>query len=171
MIGEVYNGSNRNIHWVSVPTNFFDATGGLITVANGYTWFDYHIRPNEKTCFYVMIPPPAGWTRYEFEIPHFSSSDDPRPLLTVFNDSGAVSGSTSYRIIGQVRNDDTARVNSVRIVATLYNNSDVPIGCGMTGVSSTNLDPGQTSSFILSYYGRSWDDVQAYHLQHDGDPQ
>lgn len=170
LIGEVYNGSTSNIYGVRVTANFYDASGGLVGTENGSVWLNY-IRPGEKTCFQVFLLEPANWTRYEFERPSFYSSNSPRPMLTIFNDSGTVTGSLDYHILGQVRNDDTVRVNSVKVVGTLYNDIDVPLGCWFDYVGSNDLDPGQVSSFDIGYYGRSWSDVQVYHLQAEGTPQ
>jgi hypothetical protein len=167
VIGEVFNGGNRNIHNVRVSANFFDDAGGLVGTDTASTWLNY-LRPGEKTCFQIFIAEPAGWTRYEFEPPTFLLSDVPRPAITVFNDSGGSTSATTYRIIGQARNDDTRTIDSVQIVGTLYDAADVPLGCWFGYVNSTNLAPGQTSAFDITYTGRNWNDVAAYHLQADG---
>lgn len=170
VIGEVYNGGPQNITSVKVTANFFDSNNSLVGTASDYLSLNA-IRPSEKSCFSIFLQEPANWTRYEFESPTFYTNTTQRPVLTIFNDSGSVIGTSSYQIIGQVRNDDTRTVNFVKVVSTLYNANNVPLGCGMSYVSSTNLIPVQASSFNTYYYGRAWDDVTIYHLQAEGSPQ
>lgn len=170
MIGEVYNGSDRTVDVAPIAINFFDANGGLVDTTTGLVWLNY-IAAGEKSCFIAVLQQPANWSYYEFEPPRASVTNAYLPALTVFNDSGTVTGASSYKIIGQVRNDDSMRVNSVKVVGTLYNDSNVPLGCWIGYVGSSDLEPGQVSSFNISYSGRSWSDIQVYHLQPDGYPQ
>ena len=118
------------------------------------------------------MPKPTGWSYYTFEAPTYSTDGSLLPNLTVLNDSGSYNSTFGwYKIIGQVRNDHGTRVEYVSPVGTVYNASGVVVGCDFTYVNSTHLDPGQTSSFEMTFTGRDYVDVTSYRLQIDGDPQ
>lgn len=171
LIGEVQNNGAQNARSIRVTANFFNATGGLVGTSSTYVNLDY-LRPGDKTCFEIFDRDPTGWTNYQFETPTFTFSAPPRPSIVIFNDSGSVTPYSTYTIIGQARNDNAFRINSVEIVGTIYNGANVPVGCDGGNVNSTNLDPGQVSSFSLGgFYGRDFSDVTHYRLQADGDPQ
>ena len=94
--------------------------------------------------------------------------------MTVYNDNGTYNPDDgSYRILGFVRNDNDVRVRYVRPIATLYNASGTVVECSYTYVNSTHLDPGQSSSFELTFSGwyRDYADVASYRIQVDGNPQ
>ena len=54
---------------------------------------------------------------------------------------------------------------------TVYNSSGVPVGCNYAAVNSTDLEPGQISSFDIKYlsYYRDYIDVTNYKLRVAGD--
>ena len=54
---------------------------------------------------------------------------------------------TVIEIIGQVRNNGNLRSNDVSVSGTLYNIHNEPVGCELSVVASTDLNPGQVSSF------------------------
>jgi len=70
-----------------------------------------------------------------------------------------------------VRNDHGTRVDFVSPVGTVYNAAGKVVGCDFTYVNSTDLDPGQSSSFEMTFLGRDYSDVTSYQLQVDGNPQ
>jgi hypothetical protein len=116
-----------------------------------------------------LIPEPSGWSYYEFEAPTYDTDGQPLPNLTVFNDSGSYDPTFNwYKIIGQVRNDEVVLVTYVSPVGTIYTSSGTVVGCDFTYVNSTDLNPGQTSSFEMTFYTRDYSDVTSYRLQVDG---
>jgi len=74
-----------------------------------------------------------------------------------------------YEIIGLVRNDSDRLVQFVSPVATLYDASGMARDCDFTYVNSTDLDPGQSSSFDMLSTGRDFSDITSYRIQVDGD--
>lgn len=171
IVGEVRNNTSDHIHLVRITGNIFNASGQILDTDFTYMWLD-NLPPGDKTCFELSVPEPDGWAYYEFEPPTYWSDGDPHPNLTIFNDSGAYDPTFGwYEIIGQVRNDHGTRVESVQPVGTLYNASNGVIGCDLTYVNSNDLDPGQVSSFELTFIGREYTDVAYYRLQVDGNAQ
>lgn len=119
-----------------------------------------------------MITPPPDWSYYELERPSFYINNDPETSLTVFNDSGNFDPpSHTYAVIGQVRNDGASRVESVEVASTLFDDNDIVVGCAGSYVNSTDLDPGQTSSFRIPSYGDHFANIARYHVAADGRPQ
>lgn len=170
IVGEVENGSQQTLSSIRITANLFNNSGGLIDTRSSYVRLD-HTRPGQTNCFDILVlTPPADFAYYEFERPTFYTNNDAIPSLTIFNDSGTYSGQT-YTVLGQVRNDGSARVNSVEVVSTLFDENDTVIGCAGTYVSSTDLDPGQTSSFRITNYGTHFANVARYHVVTDGDVQ
>lgn len=155
-----------------VTANFFNSNGGLVYTSSGYVYLN-HTQPSQINCFDItLFSPPANWSYYELERPtyHVSSSSD--VVLTIFNDSGQYDPPTlTYTVIGQVRNDGPTHVRNVEAVATLFDENNVVMGCQMQRVNSDDLDPGQTSSFMVTGYGTHFSNVARYHVATDGDPQ
>jgi hypothetical protein len=169
IIGEVRNTIGGSIELVRIAANIFDSHGKLVATDHSYAYLD-PLPNNTSTCFDVLLKAPADIGSIQFERPTYYPSSTLPALLSITNDSGAYDPNLhSYKIIGQVTNNDLAQVKFVRVTATLYNASGQAIGCNFTYVSSTDLDPGQTSSFSLSTYGRDYNDVASYKLQVQGD--
>ena len=171
VVGEVQNNSANHLCSVKIIANFFNSGGHLVDTDIGYITLD-NLPAGEKTCFHILLDEPIGWSYYEFETPIYNADGEPLPNLTVFNDSGSYNPTFGwYTILGLVRNDHGTRVEYVSPVGTVYNASGVVIGCNYTYVNSTHLDPGQTSSFDMTFSGRDYADVTSYQLQVDGNPQ
>jgi hypothetical protein len=132
--------------------------------------YSKNLPAGDRTCFEIIIPSPApGWTSYEFEPPTFRIDGHPFPLLTPLNVSATyIPASGNYEILGEVRNDHGSLVENVRPVGTLYDLSNLVVGCAHTQVNTIDLDPGQTSAFKIVYEDRDYQDVAGYRLQVDG---
>lgn len=170
VVGEVQNNGQIGTSSNRVIANLFDGEGQLVDTSIDYVWED--ILPGDKTCFSLSFSDWAGWSYYQFETPTYNStSNEHLENMTVYDDYGTYSPSDgSYSILGFVRNDNDFRVESVGVTATPYNASGTVVGCGYTYVSSTDLDPGQSSSFEMRFsgYNRDYADVAAYRVQVDG---
>lgn len=170
IVGEVHNGTNNYLRYVKISVNIFNSSGQLLDTAYSYTTLDI-ISPGDKTCFEIIIlDEPLGWSYYSFEQPDYWNDGEPLPNLYIFNDSGSYDSTYGwYSIIGQVRNNDDFRVEFVSPVGTLYNSTGTVLDCGFAYVNSTHLDPGQTSSFDMTFVSLDdYADVTLYRLQVDG---
>jgi len=169
--GEVQNDGEVGLDSVRVTANLFD-NGGLIDTDTDYVELNV-LPPNDRTCFAAALyDDVTGWSHYEFETPTYSStSNEWLQNMTVYGDSGTRIDD-SYRIVGFIRNDNDFQVKYVQPIATLYNASNIVIGCEYTTVSSTDLDPGQSSSFEFDFGFWNWsgEDVALYRIQVDGYP-
>ncbi len=171
VLGEIQNNTSHNLELIKITANFFNGSNQLIDIDFTYTKLD-NLPIGDKTCFEISLPEPSGWSYYEFEVPTYWTTGEPLPNMTLLNVLGQIEPTFHwYEILGQVRNDHGVKVTYVQPVGTLYNTSGQVIGCGYTFVSSTDLDPGQTSSFKMTFSSRNYDDVTNYRLQVDGNPQ
>jgi hypothetical protein len=168
IVGEVQNSTGNHLRFVRVTGNVFDAGGRLLDTGFTYIFAD-NLPAGERACFRLSMPAPNGWTHYEFEAPTYRTDGVPLPNLSILNDSGSYNPTFGwYEIIGQIRNDQATRVEYVSPIAAVYNASGNIVGCDFAFVSSTHLDPGQTSSFKITLSGRDYADVTSYRLQADG---
>jgi hypothetical protein len=171
IVGEVMNNSSNILRYVEIIVDVFNSNGQLVATDFTFTYLS-NIPPWTRTCFDVSLQQPANWSYYQFEAPQYWNDGQPLPNLTVYGTSGSYNPTFGwYEIIGMVRNDGGVRVNYVSPIGTLYNVSGIVIGCDFTFVSSTDLLPGQSSSFDMTFLGRNYNDVASYSVQVDGDPQ
>lgn len=168
VVGEVYNNTPYYIKSFKITVNFFN---GSQLVATDYRYVHLaNLHPYEKTCFEVSeTDPPDVWTHYAFEPVGYHTGGTPRPNLVVSTHSGGRSGTDSYQILGFVRNDGAVQVQSASALATLYDSGGKVLGCEFSDVSSTNLEPGQASSFDIRVFPSDPSLVATYSLQTDGD--
>jgi hypothetical protein len=171
IVGEVQNIGELSVRGVNVVANLFNNSDQLIDTGKDTAELSV-LPPGEKTCFMIGLSEFEGWSYYEFETPtYYSANDNQLQNLTVYNDNGTYDPDDgSYRILGFVRNDNNIRIEYVQPIATLYDASGTVVGCSYTYVNSTHLNPGQSSSFELTfsaYYG-DYADVASYRIQVDG---
>lgn len=168
VLGEVLNNSSYDLSFVKITANFYNASGQLLDNNYAYTYLD-DLPAWESTCFQVSVPVPSGWAYYQFEAPTFFTDGQPFPNLTILNDSGAYDSNYGwYDITGDVRNNEGVIVKSVSPVGTLYDKFGNVVGCDFILADSSDLAPGEISSFDITFFGRDYGDVTSYRLQVDG---
>ncbi len=173
VVGEIQNNGVIGMRDIRLVVNLFNNSGQLIdtTVAYNFRWLDSALGPGDKTCFQAEFSEFDGWSYYEFETPTYTSIGDPLQNMTVYGDNGTYDpGDGSYRILGFIRNDNDSQVTDVDLIATLYDTVNTTVGCGFTPTNNDDLNPGQSSSFELTFSGyyRDYADVDSYRLQVDG---
>ena len=170
VVGEVLNNTSYDLSFVEITATFFNASGQPVDHGSAYIYLE-DLPAWGYTCFEISVPVPSGWAYYQFEAPTYYTDGHPLPNLTILNDGGSYDPTFgSYDITGDVRNDEQVRVTFVSPVATLYNNLGKVVGCDSTYVDSTNLAPGQISSFDITFFSRDYSDVTFYRLQVDAKP-
>ncbi|MBU1747420.1 MAG: FxLYD domain-containing protein [Chloroflexi bacterium] len=165
VVGEVYNNTPSHLRFVKITVNFFNGSQ-LVATDYTYTYLD-NVHPYEKACFEIILDEPVAWDHYTFEAPTYWTNGSARPNLVVTTHSGGVY-SSYYRIIGQIRNDETVTIRFVSAVVTLYDAAGRVVGCDYAYVSSTDLTPGQVSSFEIYAMPPNPSAVTSYVLQTDG---
>ncbi len=168
--GEVYNGDSTHFDMVKVSANLYDGSGQLIDTSYDFLWDN--LPAGEKSCFAISLGQHSNWARYEFENPTYWTYGHAFPNITLINVTvNYDSSSNQYTFLGQARNDHGAPVSGVAIIITLYEATGRVIGCGIGWPNDSSLDPGQTSSFKITFYGSRYANVASYRIQVDGDPQ
>lgn len=171
IVGEIWNNTSNHLRYVKVTVNIFNSNDQLVGTDYTYTYLD-SLPAGKKTCFDLFLTEPAGWTKYKFEAPTYWTDGNPLPNLTVSGDSGSYEPTFGwYEILGMVANDHGSTIEYVMPVGTLYNSANKVIGCDFTFVNSTHLNPGQSSSFDLTFLDRDYYDADHYKIQVDGNPQ
>lgn len=170
VVGEIRNDSGQTLSSIYITANLFNSSGGLVDTRQGRVLLD-HTEPGETNCFDINFFTAAGeWSYYELERPIVYASTEAAPIVAIFNDSGSFNG-YAYEVIGQARNDGPTQVRYADVVNTLFTEDNTVMGCSSIWVSSTHLDPDQTSSFRTNNYGSHFANVARYHVAADGDPQ
>jgi hypothetical protein len=166
----VQNTGSTNIQFAKITANLFNSADQLVDTDYTFTRLDV-IAPGLKSCFRIIfLDEPAEWSRYELE-GNYNTGGEIASGLVALNVSLQTNGSGTSEIIGQVRNDGSTRVNFVKPVGVLYDTSAKLLACDYTFVHSTDLDPGQTSSFKISFFSRREGAVDSYNLQVQGNPE
>lgn len=170
IVGEVQNNTNRKLRFVKVVANIYANSGQLLDTK--FTYVTLGILPAyDKSCFHLILPQPAGWGRYTFEPVDYWDDADSLPALTISNTSASYQATFGwYKIIGEVTNNESYRVEYVSPVGTVYDRQGTVLGCRFTFVATTHLDPGQKSSFDMLFSGRDFKNVATYRLQVEGNP-
>lgn len=147
ILGEVWNNTATGRSHPKVTANIFAGSGQL--VAEGYDWTNLNsLDVGDKTCFDIKLDVEAVWTYYELEI-YPGSPRAPPPNVVAYNVFGDYEFFGWYTLVGRVRNDSASTVNSLRVIATLYDASGAVVACSSGGVKALSLVPGQTSSFKM----------------------
>jgi hypothetical protein len=172
VVGEIQNNGEIGLRRAAAIANLFAGNDQLIDTGASEVELDV-LSPGEKTCFSLSFRDDwSGWSYYEFETPtYYSTSNERLENMAVHGDHGTYDpGDDSYSILGFIRNDNDFQVESVQPIVTLYDASGTVVGCSYTYVSSTDLDPGQSSSFEMRFSGyyRDYADVATYRVQVNG---
>lgn len=168
VIGEVQNTTVLPVHFVQVPAVLLDGQGQQLTTGFGSMHL-YSLPPGEKTCFSLIFTNKPGWASYQFDPVTYAITSDVPPGLTLRDIAGAASG-VNYSVIGTVRNDAGAFVDSILLNSTLYNAAGTVIDCDWSVPDDDTLSAGQSSPFEVIFSGRpTYIDVASIRVQVDGD--
>ena len=169
IVGEVQNDTAHWLELVTVTTNVYDGSGGLLASGLGYMDLD-HLAPGDKTCFDILVgAEPENWSTYEFAPPKFYTTAETSLAITILSDSGAYNDTYGrYVVWGQVRNDHGSRLEDVKVAGSVYTSSALIVGCQNSYVDPLDLEPDQVASFSMTFVGRDYRDVLSYRLQADG---
>jgi hypothetical protein len=169
-VGEVFNNTDEHLQTVQVTVNLYDEHDLLITSGTAYTPM-FTLPARARTCFNVAVYNPGGTGRAAFADPAYWAGSPALPPLRVLNNSGMYDPATgAYVVSGLVRSEYSATARYVLVTGTLYDAHSQVIGCDFAFVDSTDLAPGQTSPFEITFSGWDYAAASGYHLQVDGNP-
>jgi len=149
VVGEVLNSTSGSICDVRIVSTFYDASDQVVAIAAAYTMLDI-VGSGEVAPFDVVVPdPPSGIDRQELQVDYEITSTVPL-RLEVVNHSGSTQSDGNYHILGEVRNQHAFTVNSVRVVATIYNTENEVLRAIISYTVIDTLVQNQTSPFDLA---------------------
>lgn len=163
IVGEVQNYTSQNVEFVEITASLFDSDTLLGTEL---TYTDLRIlRPGQRAPFSVLVAtPPSGYDRYTLQVDWDTTTDQPPDGITILShQSRAASGPGERFIEGEVRNDSGGPLESVEIVATMYNSAGTVVAVESGLTSSDPLAAGQTSPFEIVV--SQWNNAARYELQ------
>jgi hypothetical protein len=163
--GEICNGTTHSFSYATIPVNFYDSEGQLIetdTVTAGGT----QVLPGEKACFRLsLFNTPYSWKRYQFGQP-VTTTDAYFGYASM--DITKISGTTI--LSGLIRN--TSNITATpSLWATFYSGHGNVVGCGSASFNSSQLIPGQQTTFsVFDNYNYTIDssDVVTYQVNAKG---
>ena len=147
--------THKHFRSVRITANFFNDAGNLVGTDTGTTALA-SIRPGDKTCFENYATCRSA-EQQPFETPIYSFTASPGRHCDLQRAIAQSRPLTPTRSLNMSPNNSVTRVNYAEIVGTIYN--DAEFTCWMRGfffVNSTNLDPGQVSSFSIRYDGHDF---------------
>ena len=163
IVGEVQNNTSQNVELVEIVASLFDGDT-LLGTELAYT--DLRIlRPGQRAPFSVLVvPPPAGYDRYTLQVDWDTTPDQPPDGITILSHQSRAGSSPGSRSIeGEVRNDSGGPLESVEIVATMYNSAGTVVAVESGLTSSDPLAAGETSPFEILV--NQWNNAARYELQ------
>jgi hypothetical protein len=171
IVGEIENQTGRDISNLSIESSLKNSKNKVLASQVDAIYLSY-LPAGKRTCFHVIyIDPPSGWSSYTFSEPAYSLATSVKPDLQVTSSDGEYSSSDGeYTLSGKVKNNGNSRVYMVRVIGTLYDSRNKIRGCAYDYIdaSSLYLDPDQSSSYSIEFYGRDFSDVDDYDPQPDG---
>ncbi|HUW12361.1 MAG TPA: S8 family serine peptidase [Anaerolineae bacterium] len=168
ILGEVHNGTADHLRYVSVVVDIFDGNGQLLATDTTLPRLD-NLPAGTSICFDAMLEEPAGWSTYEFRPPSYMLDGRPWPRLAIVDDNGSYDPpSGTYLVAGKLRNDHGSRVEYTKVLATLYDEDNVVVGCNF--YYGPHLEPEEARDFAMRFRSRDYADVRRYRLQADGTP-
>jgi hypothetical protein len=168
IVGNVQNTGTANAAFVNMTADLLDAQGNVLATSTGIA-YDRVIAPGELSCFRIVVtnPPPSNnvasvtfSSTFNSHVPHTSN-------LTIFDVSETYS-SGIFRINGKVRNNATTTANNVVVSAVLYsdpNQQGLVVDCFGVNVDTTDIEPGQVSTFSVPFIMSDPSIIGSYYLK------
>lgn len=171
VVGEVHNTSDETYQEVEVTVYLLDSTG---TALASETWGAKTgvLRPGETSPVLVIFDqPPSEWAEIRTEIranPADFYLTLIYPDLTISQDTGGVPTFGDYRITGTIMNSGEDNARAVEIVGTLYDEAGAVLAVESTFLPQDTLEPGQSATFELVFFGKADGEVARYQVAAQG---
>jgi len=166
-VGEVQNDTGSILTDVLVTVHIYDDDGSWLASASNYVLLD-RLLPGGHTCFHVYHEPIAGAYQFDIDSPDYSTTTEVPPSL-VFTDHSARYDSGWIVIDGEVTNEEEQSVIDGRVVGAIYDAEYTVLGCEYCYLDNSDLGPGESSTFELTFTDRDYEDVLHYFIQAEGD--
>lgn len=151
-LGTVENPGDDYLTQVVIEASLFDEAGVLLAREAAFTQLDV-VPPGQSVPFAVLFEsPPSQFAQYQITavagVP--LSSQAPYVFnLETFDLRGTPDGIATYKISGQLRNNDTEDVESIRLVAVAYDKNDQVLAQRQATLAVSLLRAGSATPFEI----------------------
>jgi hypothetical protein len=167
VFGEVVNSTAGSISDVKVVGTFYGTDNQVVDTGDTYAMLDI-VGAGESAPFdLVLEDPPSTIETYDLQVEYAITSSSPLRLALV-SAQGSTADDGDYHILGEVQNQHSFTVTSVRVVATVYNAEYDVIGAVVFHTALGTLTTGQKTSFDVELLDPS-EDVADYTLVIEAD--
>ncbi|MGC8838479.1 MAG: FxLYD domain-containing protein, partial [Anaerolineae bacterium] len=155
-LGEVRNLYPEPIELVQVQVSLYDERGSPLAYQSGFTFLD-QIPPGASGPFGLLFEQgPSRFATYQIvPLSAVPARKEGRTSLrlSISDLAGEALGPAAYTVRGQVQNEDTASLEEVFAIATLYDAEGKVIGVRKVAPERATLPPGGRSPFEAIFLG------------------
>jgi len=163
VVGEVYNGTDKNIQWVTIKGSFYDKDKKLLAEEETYAYIDI-LRPDEKTPFDLMLwEAPAGLDSYDLEVSGDETIEEPFLGIQFVQHDASTDDDNNLTLVGEVTNVGEQPASQIQVACALYDAEGRVVDVGVTYIEGDILDPEGISPFKL-YVSDVNGDPESYHI-------
>jgi hypothetical protein len=151
IVGEVRNDSHLDVGETTVTTTFYATDGQVIGEASGSTMLDA-LAPGVRSPFMITLPQMAGLANYSLRAtgrPVNLAATDAE--LNVINTRRFEDTTGFYHIAGVVENQSERRVESARVIVTLYDRAGRVVNVGFAYPQPSFLSPRDRADFDIAF--------------------
>jgi LysM repeat protein len=155
-LGEVRNLAGSAVELVKIQASLYDSQGSPVAYRSVFTALD-EIPPGERSPFAILFDKgPLNFYTYQIvalsAVPARTDGRRSTKLVTT-SLSGEAIGPTGYALQGQVYNEDEEPLESIYVVATLYDAEGRVIGMRKVQPRETVLEAGGRTTFEAIFLG------------------
>ena len=151
IVGEVRNDSHLDVGETAVTATFYGTDGQVIGEASASTMLR-SLAPGIRSPFAITLPQPAGLANYSLRATS-------RPVTLITTDTGLSVIDTRrfedttgfYHIAGVIENRSERRVESARVIVTLYDRAGRVVNVGFAYPQPVSLSPKDRADFDIAF--------------------
>ncbi len=152
-VGEARNKGSSTRQGVTVVIRLFNRTSQYVGVTAAPLMRDV-IQSGQSSPYHAVLTQPApDWQSYSLE---FRCSPNNAQQNTAYDgleasSQGKIGPGSAYTIAGEVKNTGKETAHGVQVIAVLYDSNGWVINALRTGVDTTTLAPGASSTFKVGF--------------------
>ncbi|MCB0032170.1 MAG: fibronectin type III domain-containing protein, partial [Anaerolineales bacterium] len=170
IFGEAINTTGVQVTAVAIQLNVYNQSGQLTDFE--VTFLQLPLAAGDRSCF-GFVYPGAGDKTFTLMDPTYVVGGPTIPDLTILSSQLSVPSNATY-VSGDLRNDDSFRVDDVRVIGTFYDPSGNVVGCsdGINPIPIGFLDPGEVAYYetviFNTEYAQSAVTIDSFRVQPTG---
>jgi len=151
IVGEVRNDSHLDVGETTVTATFYGTDGQVIGEASDSTMLRA-LEPGVRSPFVITLPQPAGLANYSLR-----ATGRPVTLTTTNTELSVIDTrrfedtTGFYHIAGVIENQGERRVESARVIVTLYDRAGRVVNVGFAYPQPASLSPKDRADFDIAF--------------------